>query len=176
MSKILNVEIKARLSEPERVRALLLSFGADFRGTDRQTDTYFNCGAGRLKLRSGNIENSLIFYQRANEAGPRQSRVELARLAPGGELRSVLAAAFGVKTEVKKAREIYFIENVKFHIDDVAGLGSFCEIEAIDETGSVGREKLLAQCGHYMETLGIARADLVDCSYSDLLLGLSGNK
>ena len=32
-----------------------------------------------------------------------------------------------------KKREIYFIHNVKFHIDNVKNLGTFIEIEAIDE-------------------------------------------
>jgi adenylate cyclase class IV len=32
---------------------------------------------------------------------------------------------------VDKIREIYLIENVKFHLDSVAELGSFIEIEAM---------------------------------------------
>lgn len=176
MSDILNVEIKARLVDPAFVRKTLKELKADFRGIDNQTDTYFNCPNGRLKLRQGNIENSLIFYRRPDNTGPRESEVNLTRLAPGTNLRETLAAALGVKVRVKKTREIYFAGNVKFHIDNVEGLGAYCEIEAIDETGSIGRDELYRQCRHYMALLRISESHTLDCSYSDLLLGLSGKK
>lgn len=177
MSDILNVEIKARLSNPERVREKLQALGADFKGSDRQTDTYFNCPSGRLKLREGNIENSLIYYERGNVSGPRQSLVKLAKLPAGTALRDVLSGALGVKIEVKKTREIYFIGNVKFHIDIVDGLGGFCEIEAIDDSAAPDKEKLLTQCRHYMAELGIQQDELIDRSYSDLLdIGPKGKK
>ncbi|HFD33211.1 MAG TPA: CYTH domain-containing protein, partial [Gammaproteobacteria bacterium] len=53
-----------------------------------------------------------------------------------------LTAALGIFKIVDKQRRIYFIGNVKFHIDEVKGLGSFVEIEAIDEDGNIGLEKL----------------------------------
>jgi len=71
---------------------------------------------------------------------------------------------------VDKQREIYFIDNVKFHIDRVEELGNFVEIEAIDKSGSLGEEQLQKQCRKYMNLLDIAEGDLVGESYSDLLL------
>ena len=47
----LNVEIKARCPDPERVRAILRQHGAEYKGLDHQVDTYFNVPQGRLKLR-----------------------------------------------------------------------------------------------------------------------------
>ena len=88
----------------------------------------------------------------------------------GDALKSILQDAIGVLVVVDKKREIYFIENVKFHIDEVRGLGSFMEIEAIDHDGNLGREKLLAQCRHYISELGIEDNDLMTHSYSDMLL------
>ena len=38
----------------------LLLLNPKFIGEDNQEDTYFNVAKGRLKLREGNIENSLI--------------------------------------------------------------------------------------------------------------------
>ncbi|HUU22776.1 MAG TPA: hypothetical protein VM389_09600 [Phycisphaerae bacterium] len=64
-----------------------------------------------------------------------------------------------------------FIENVKFHVDEVDGLGRFVEIEAIDADGALGPDTLHAQCRHYMDLFGIDPADLIDRSYSDLILG-----
>ena len=119
----LNVEIKAKCNEPEFVRSYFLSNGADFKGMDEQTDTYFNVANGRLKLRGGNIENNLIFYERHNQAGPKNSRFNLVKIEDARGLKEVLTKSNGVKVIVKKKREIYYIGNVKFHIDEVPGLG-----------------------------------------------------
>jgi predicted adenylyl cyclase CyaB len=70
---------------------------------------------------------------------------------------------------VDKRREIYYLENVKIHIDRVEGLGGFLEIEAAgDETADHG--VLLGQCREWMTAFGIREDDLVAESYSDLLL------
>lgn len=164
------IEIKARCNEQDKVRDILKGEGADFKGLDIQTDTYFRVPHGRLKLREGNIENNLIHYDRPNQEGPKQSNVLLYRSSPGSNLKGILMKALGVLVVVEKKREIYFIDNIKFHIDTVAGLGAFIEIEAIDEDGSIGKEQLQKQCEHYLERFNVDEIDLIDCSYSDLLL------
>jgi predicted adenylyl cyclase CyaB len=88
---------------------------------------------------------------------------------PTKNLKEILMSALNVKVIVKKKREIYFIGNVKFHIDEVDGLGSFVEIEAIDKTGNIGDAKLMQQCKFYMAEFNIEEKDLVRLSYSDLL-------
>lgn len=165
-----NIEIKARCVGTKRIREILKSLNARFIGTDHQIDTYFNIPKGRLKLRQGNIENSLIYYQRVDSAAPKQSDIVIFKTQPNSGLKDILTKALGVKVVVDKRRKIYFIDNVKFHIDTVEGLGKFVEIEAIDEKGDIGKEKLLEQCQHYLNTFGIKESDLIPNSYSDLLL------
>ncbi len=166
----LNVEMKACCSEPQKVRNILESLGAEYRGLDHQIDTYFKAPNGRLKLREGNIENFLIFYERSDQEGPKDSNVGLHEFDPKSNLKGVLLSALDTLVVVDKQRHIYFIDNVKFHVDKVKDLGNFCEIEAIDKTGEIGRERLSAQCQDYMRILGICDENLVSCSYSDLLL------
>jgi len=166
------IEIKARCTNPQQIKTILENHKADFRGIDHQIDTYFVVPEGRLKLREGNIENTLIFYRRANQAGPKQSDVHLYRPQADPALKDVLQAALGIKVVVDKKRSIYFIENVKFHVDEVEGLGSFMEIEAIDEDGSIPVATLHKQCDHWMQILDVKNEDLVERSYSDLLLEL----
>lgn len=166
----LNVEIKAKCSHPAVIRQYLLGNNADFIGSDVQTDTYFNVGNGRLKLREGNIENNLIYYSRENQAGPKSSHFSLLKTDNPELLKEILTKANGVKVVVKKIREIYYILNVKFHIDEVPGLGSFVEIEAGNKEVNLTQEELLRQCEFYIREFGINKEDMVDVSYSDMLL------
>lgn len=166
----LNVEIKARCNNQEAVREYLKANDADFKGIDHQIDTYFKAPNGRLKLREGEIENFLIHYERVDQEGPKQSKVTLFASQPGSTLKEVLTKALGILVIVDKKREIYFINNVKFHVDVVEGLGTFMEIEAIDKDGSIGKDKLNDQCNKYLQDLGVEDEDLVSISYSDLLL------
>jgi len=160
MSSI-NIEIKARTIHSAEIRKWLLDEGADFKGTDHQTDTYFNVPHGRLKLRQGNIENTLIYYERANAAGPKTSHFDLVPVADGEALKAVLTKSLGIKVVVQKEREIYFIENVKFHLDTLRQLGNFVEIEASNRHHNF-----------YMRRFAISDPDLVNLSYSDMLMSL----
>ncbi len=164
------IEIKARCSRQEEIRAILQAREAECRGIDHQIDTYFKVNQGRLKLREGNIENHLIQYQRDNQAGPKHSQVLLHRSNPESSLKQILINSLGVLTVVDKKREIYFIDNVKFHLDSVMHLGTFVEIEAIDETGIRNKEELWEQCQSYLDLFSITSEELVAVSYSDLLL------
>ncbi len=167
----INIEIKAKCFHPEKVEAFLLANGAVYKGTDHQKDTYFNVPSGRLKLRQGNIEKNLIFYNRPDQAGPKQSDFLLSPVADGAAQEKLLEKALGIKVVVEKYRKIFFIDNIKFHLDEVPGLGSFVEIEAGNLTApSLTIEQLKEQCDHFMKAFEIAESDLVLHSYSDMLL------
>lgn len=170
--KNVNIEIKARCHDQNKVRDVLRSRSAVFIGKDHQLDTYFKAPHGRLKLREGNIENALIYYERKDDHGPKKSSVILYK-DPGPALKDILTNAMGVLVVVDKQRDIYFIENVKFHLDIVEGLGAFVEIEAIDEDGRIGEAKLLEQCRFYLDLFQIEASDLIPSSYSDMLLNTS---
>ncbi len=166
----LNIEIKAKCNDPKYVKEYLKNNHAEFKGTDHQTDTYFNVSNGRLKLREGNIENNLIYYERSNEARAKESNFQLVMITDAKGLKEVLTKSLGIKIIVKKKREIYFIKNVKFHIDEVAGLGNFMEIEASNLYADVSKEELQRQCNFYLEEFKINESDLIAVSYSDMLL------
>ena len=166
----LNVEIKAACKAPDFIRNYLLSHNAELKGTDEQTDTYFNVSNGRLKLREGKIENNLIFYERTNQAGPKNSHFDLVKVEDAKGLKEVLTKSMGIKVIVKKTREIYFIKNIKFHIDEVLGLGSFVEIEAGNILADLSQEQLKEQCDFYVNEFRISPEDLIEVSYSDMLL------
>jgi len=172
MATHLNIEIKAKCQNPGFIREYLKKNNAEFKGSDHQIDTYFNVENGRLKLREGNIENNLIFYERNDQPGVKESNFQLIRVPDAKGLKEVLTKSLGIKIAVEKKREIYFIGNVKFHIDEVTGLGNFAEIEASDLYADISKEKLQRQCEFYLEEFGVREKDLISFSYSDMLLAL----
>lgn len=167
---ILNIEFKAKTNNLAAMEALLQKHNALFIGEDHQVDTYFHVPSGRLKLREGNIENALIHYEREDFAGAKSSHVLLYQHQPDKTLKEILIKTLGVKAIVDKRRKIYFINNVKFHFDTVDGLGTFLEVEAIDKDGSIGKEKLQAQCDEHAALFGITALDYCSLSYSDMIL------
>lgn len=165
-----NIEIKARCSDLEAIRIILTKKNSDYKGLDHQIDTYFNVSTGRLKLREGNIENNLIYYNRPNQSGPKQSDFTLFKTENGSGLNDILNKSLGIKVVVDKKREIHFIENVKFHLDTVKDLGTFIEIEVIDIHGNQSIDDMNEVCEKYLKLFSVSVSDLIECSYSDLLI------
>ena len=166
--KHLNFEFKARLNDEQRVREALKRLDARFIGTDHQIDTYFRVPSGRLKVREGRLENALIFYQRSNLRRARQAAVEMTLLPRRNSLRAILARSLGTLAVVHKRREIYFVKNVKIHLDRVRRLGKFLEVEAISRAGDL--KKIRSQARQFQKLFGITAKDIVAESYSDLIL------
>jgi predicted adenylyl cyclase CyaB len=164
------IEFKARVTDPENIERLLQTKKPVFAGQDRQIDTYFNVSDGRLKLREGSIESALIWYDRPNDAGSKQSQVLLHKYKSSSGLKEILIKLHGIKVVVDKQRRIYFIDNVKFHFDEVEGLGKFIEVEAIDNSGELGLGKIQEQCDFYANLFEIKPSEYIAVSYSDLLL------
>lgn len=173
---ILNIEFKTISNKLAEQEAVLLQQNPLFIGEDHQIDTYFNVSKGRLKLREGNIENALIHYEREDFAGAKSSHVLLYQHQPDKMLKEILIKTLGIKAVVDKTRKIYFINNVKFHFDTVQGLGTFIEVEAIDKDGTIGKEKLQAQCDEYAALFKISKENFASISYSDMILEKINNK
>jgi adenylate cyclase, class 2 len=162
-------EFKARCDDFTHIREELLARQAVFAGLDEQTDTYFRVPNGRLKLREGTIERNLIHYHRADGAGIKRSDVTLYTPPPGDALKDMLVKALGVRVVVHKKREIYFIGNVKVHLDQVEGLGSFVEVEVINKDDSLTPEATQAMCREYFAAFRLRDEDTVAVSYCDLI-------
>ena len=171
--EIRNFEFKAKVNNLEKYESKLLTLNPLFKGTDNQIDTYFNVAKGRLKLREGNIENSLIQYDRENTADSKLSNIILYQHEPNKALKHILALQLGIKVTVTKQRKIYFIDHIKFHFDTIAELGVFIEVEAIDTKNEFTTEQLKTQCDTYFNFFELDKSQLIDKSYSDLISNLS---
>ena len=164
-----NVELKALDPDPARSLAACRELGAEDRGVLHQRDTYFRARAGRLKLREEEPGGAvLIQYDRPDAAAARESRYRLTRVEDPDELRASLDAALGTHVVVEKDRHLLLWEGVRIHLDTVAGLGSFVELEGVAEPGSdLGPER--EKVAHLQRALGIG--EILRDSYADRLVG-----
>jgi predicted adenylyl cyclase CyaB len=174
MSLARNIEIKAGVADLKRARATAERLATARLGIERQCDTYFDCRAGRLKLRE--IEGravQLIAYERADRPDAKASDyrlVEVAKVDSGVALRELLHTALGTLVVVVKSREIFLYHNVRIHLDEVAQLGSFIELEAV-VGGAADDATAQNQVAWLLEQFEIGAADLIAGSYSDMLFG-----
>ena len=174
-----NVELKARDPDPARTLERALALGADDKGEIQQRDTYFAGSRGRLKLREQQAGGSplwdeLIEYSRADATDARTSTYRRVPVADAASLRDALDAAYGTLVTVAKRRRLLLWQGVRIHIDEVEGLGSYVEFEGVAEAGSdlSGEHEKVERL---RSELGIQDRDLIAGSYSDLLLGASGD-
>ena len=90
-------------------------------------------------------------------------------VADAGALREALDAAYGTLVVVQKRRRLLAWQGVRIHLDEVEGLGSHLELEAIAEPGSdLAFEH--EQVERLRAELGVEDGALIAGGYSDLLL------
>jgi predicted adenylyl cyclase CyaB len=163
-----NLELKARCACLATARQAILQL--DIRGADvqLQTDTFFQAPHGRLKLRViAERKAELIWYDRPDSPGARTSTYHLVSVSDPAGLKAALAAAVGVRGVVRKRREIYLWQNVRIHLDDVEGLGTFVELEAVITTDAEAAQAP-AQLRELSPLLGLREEDCLAAAYVDL--------
>lgn len=164
-----NLELKARCADLAAAEAAARALGARHQADEQQLDTFFVVPHGRLKLREiTGAPAVLIWYDRPDAAEARQSRYLLVPAPEPALLKQALATALGVRGEVRKHRRILLWHNVRVHLDQVVGLGTFVEFEAVlgqdaDETASAARLTALAEALRLRPDAAVASA------YADLL-------
>jgi homotetrameric cytidine deaminase len=164
-----NIELKAYDPDPDRSLAAAMELGADDHGVIRQRDTYFRAREGRLKLREEEPGGAtLIQYDRPDAAAARESRYRLTEVGDPDALKASLDAALGTLVVVDKERRLLLHDGVRIHLDTVAGLGSFVELEGVAPEGSdLAPEH--DKVARLRDALGIDQ--ILTDSYSDRLLG-----
>ncbi|HEY1518846.1 MAG TPA: cytidine deaminase [Solirubrobacteraceae bacterium] len=165
-----NVELKARDHNPDATAARCLSLGAVAAGTVNQRDTYFVARRGRLKLRTDESSSELIAYRRPDDVEPTESTyVRVPAFEPDGLAEALTAAQGPAIVVVSKRRQLLLWEGVRIHLDEVEGLGSFIEFEAVlSDAGDL--ETARAKVARLRSELGIVDDALVPVGYADLLL------
>lgn len=170
-----NIELKAHDPDPARSLEVALALGATDEGWLQQLDTYFRVQHGRLKLREQDDASELIQYERTDEAIERASNYRLIPIHDPHGLKEALATALGILIVVEKSRHLLLWRNVRIHLDDVPGLGSFIELEAVAEPDS----DLSAEYENIAElrqALAITDERILAVGYSDELLAVGDGR
>jgi adenylate cyclase class IV len=125
-----NVEFKAELRHAAAARRQCEQLGAKEIGTLRQTDTYYRLTDGRLKRREAPGEPvEWIFYHRPDAIDPALCRYTI--LSEEQASRRWGTHALKPWLTVVKTRELWLLDNVRIHLDEVDELGTFIEFEAM---------------------------------------------
>jgi adenylate cyclase class IV len=164
-----NVEVKARIDSVPALtpRAAALADRGPIEIV--QDDTFFACPNGRLKLRAlSATEGQLIFYRRADQAGPKESWFLISPTSSPDTLREALTLAYGQAGRVRKRRTLFLAGRTRIHLDRVEDLGDFLELEVVMAEGE-GTEAGAAVAHDLLARLGIAPSQLVEGAYVDLL-------
>jgi len=164
-----NIEIKARIGSVDTVIPIAAAIAGVPAVRIFQDDTFFNCNAGRLKLRAfSRDEGELIFYRRADRQGPKESFYLRSPTPAPDTLRESLSLAYGVFGRVKKNRVLFLAGRTRIHLDRVEGLGEFLELEVVLAEGD-SETAAEAEALELMARLGVEHASLVAVAYVDML-------
>ncbi len=163
-----NIEIKARLSDPDRAHALAEQLSGGKATLIEQEDTFFMVPRCRLKLRCfGDGRGELIAYSRPDLPGPKQSEYHIYPTDDPQSLLRALEHSLGIRGVVKKRRSLYLVGDTRIHVDEVEGLGHFLELEVVLLPGQTADEgRAIAES--LMSEFGIQPEDLIEGAYIDL--------
>lgn len=167
-----NIEIKSRVRDPARIKILAQALAGAAGELIEQEDVFFIVPRGRLKLRIlSTMSGELIYYEREDQAGPKESRYLISRTSEPGSLRGILEKSLGVRGIVKKQRTLYRIGQTRIHLDEVEDLGLFVELEVVMNEGQSQAEGV--KIAHdLMSQLEIEPSDLIEQAYIDLFLAM----
>ena len=133
-----NLEQKFRCSDLAAAEAAAKRLGATDRGLLEQHDYFFPAPHARLKLRriAGREGGELISYRRPDSTDARTSDYTIAPISNAAALITTLTHALGKPRELFKTRRLYIYKSTRIHIDLVADLGAFVELETMLTTQS----------------------------------------
>lgn len=188
---MLEIEIKASLANIDKHALLSALSAAGFvpGKVKEETDLYYN-GIERdyrktdeaLRLRSsrtlsgsaGQADNAKahITYKGSKVDSRSQTRPELETAI--GELETMKAIleklGFPVVMTVKKQRAYFHKGKVTVCLDEVECLGSFIELEQVEDVSDEKKEAVIDQLLSLLNSFGVPRENLLQKSYLELLM------
>jgi adenylate cyclase class IV len=170
-----NIELKVLCTEKDHIRVLQALSDNVSRPleTIEQTDRYYAIPDGRLKMRWGTgTDPELIRYTRPDLLGARLSTYcrQSFEMVQAGFIDRLLIDLCGELVTVSKTRIVGLIGATRVHVDSVAGLGRYVELETVVGEGASAEFDGNTEFENVVKLLGLNNLEAIPGSYSDLLL------
>jgi adenylate cyclase class IV len=164
-----NIEIKARIENVEAVLPQARALADGDALAIEQDDSFYRVPHGRLKLRrfaDGSAE--LIHYERDDSVDAKASDYVRVPVAEPAALHEALQRGCGLQGRVRKQRQLLMVGQTRIHLDRVAELGDFIELEVVLQDGQSDADGMQV-AERLMTALGLASAQRIAGAYLDLL-------
>lgn len=174
---MIEVEVKARIDDPEQIERRIIALGAAPTGMENQADTYYNSQHSdfektdeALRIRAGDGKYFLTYKgPKLDEVSKTRKEIEV-EINDANNMGNILSSiGFYPVATVMKKRKKYRLGDFFIALDDVRNLGNFIEIEtSVKDTGNY-KEKV-ENIFKLIEKLGISRTSTVRESYLEMVL------
>lgn len=169
---MLEVEVKLAMPNPKPLKARLKALKAKAQPAQDEADTFFqhptrDFGTTDEALRLRRTGQTMeLTYKGPRQAGRTKTRKEY-NIPVGADPTALLKAlGFMPNFTLLKTRQRFTLDHVTVCIDDVEGLGSFVEVEALGED----RKQAEAHVESALEALGLADVPREERSYLRMAL------
>jgi len=172
---MIEVEIKAPIKDIEALKRRLEELGAQFIAEDDERDVYFNAPHydfaetdEALRIRSS--KDITLTYKGPKLDKVSKTRKEITVPIADAERAMAMLKALGFEevATVIKRRQVYRLHDLTISIDDVQGLGTYMEIEAI--VAHKEYQPALNRIFEILRKLGMRKEDTIRESYLELIL------
>jgi len=171
---MIEFEIKLRASH-DSIRPKLKELGATFIKSDYNYDQYFNHPSKdfhntdeALRIRE-DVDGWKLTYKGPKLDNKSKSREELEIDLDSEDFSQILLKLDFIRSgTVRKARDLWKLDQLIISLDDIEGLGEFVEIEIMGSEEE--KEEILLQLYKTAHKLGLDPKDQIMISYLELVL------
>jgi predicted adenylyl cyclase CyaB len=161
-----NIELKIKIKNFNPVKKKLKSIGLKPLKILKQKDIYYEAPKGLLKLRIENNKCELIKYSRSESGPERISDYRIIEIKEVADPEKFFRTMFNEEAIVEKERTLYLYKNTRIHLDKVAKLGNFLELESVVVRG---KKKAKKEFDVVIEMLQLDVKSQIRKSYRDLI-------
>jgi len=174
---MIEVEAKMRINDIEGIEKRLTEEGAEYKGTIKQADDYFDFpdmqifnsdSAFRVRAADGKYRVTYKGVKKDTETTSREE-IEIAIESAEKMVKILENIGFIRLCTIKKERKVYHLADLKISIDAVEGLGSFMEIEGMANSEAEYKEKK-GEIFKLLDKFGIPLEDISQKSYMEMAL------
>ena len=169
----MEIEIKARFTEKERVENGIIKAGGEKKGEKHQIDQYYSHPVRgmtverlgreineyiRLRKNFGDDKGIFAYHVNVKEGVTDEHEVEVSNVE---KFKKILAlSGFKELGIIDKKRQTFSLNGFKITVDEVKDVGNFVEVEIQGEEHEISDKK--AECLQILELIGLSKDDVCE--------------